>query len=89
MHHVPIDDELDLHAFAPRDAADVVDAWLQAVHERGFVDVRVVHGRGRGVQRALIQRVLASHPLVASYGDDPRSHLGATRVRLVATAPPT
>jgi DNA-nicking Smr family endonuclease len=83
MHEVPIDAELDLHAFAPREVTSVVEAYLEAAHERGLTDVRLVHGRGRGVQRAAIQRLLASHALVASYGDDPRSHLGATLVRLV------
>lgn len=82
-HEVPIDAELDLHAFAPRDATNVVDAYLEAAHERGLREVRIVHGRGRGMQRAAVQRLLASHALVASFGDDPRSHLGATLVRLV------
>jgi len=82
-HEVPIDGELDLHAFPPGDTADVVDAYLEAAYERGLREVRVVHGRGRGVQRAAIQRVLATHPLVAGYTDDPRSHLGATLVRLI------
>lgn len=90
-HELPIDDELDLHAFAPRDTTDVLDAYLDAAHERGLTEVRVVHGRGRGVQRAAIQRVFASHPLVTGFSDDPRSHLGATLVRLVppASAPPS
>lgn len=82
-HEVPIDGELDLHAFPPRDTTDVLDAYLEAAHERGLSEVRVVHGRGRGVQRAAIQRALAAHPLVSSYVDDPRSHLGATLVRLI------
>lgn len=87
MHEVPIDGELDLHAFAPRDTTSVVDAYLVAAHEQGLTDVRVVHGRGKGVQRALIHQVLASHPLVAAFTDDPRSHLGATLVRLVPGPP--
>lgn len=82
-HDVPIGEEIDLHAFAPRDAIDVVEAYLEAAHERGLVAVRIVHGRGRGMQRAAVQRLLAGHPLVASFGDDPRSHLGATLARLV------
>jgi DNA-nicking Smr family endonuclease len=81
-HDVPIDAELDLHAFAPRDATDVVDAYLEAARERGLTEVRIVHGRGRGVQRAAVQRLLAAHPLVVAFGDDSRSHLGATLVRL-------
>ena len=82
MHRLPIEDALDLHAFAPRDIPSVVDEYLQAADEAGFRDVRLIHGRGIGVQRARVQQVLASHPLVESYHDAPESHLGATIVRL-------
>ncbi len=83
-HHVPIGPELDLHSFAPRDIPDVVDAYLHEAHALGLRAVRLVHGRGIGVQRARVQQVLRDHPLVASYHDDPRSHLGATSVSLIA-----
>lgn len=81
-HIVPIEPELDLHTFAPRDIPDVVDAYLEAVVEAGMREVRLVHGRGIGVQRARVQQVLSAHRLVASFHDDPRSHLGATIVLL-------
>jgi dsDNA-specific endonuclease/ATPase MutS2 len=48
-------------------------------------EVRLIHGRGIGVQRARVQQVLREHPLVESYGDAPESHLGATVVRLRAS----
>lgn len=79
---VPIGDEIDLHAFAPRDIPSVVDEYLHAAHAKGFRQVRLVHGRGKGVQRAIVQRLLREHPLVARASDDPRAHLGATLVRL-------
>ena len=79
---VPLEDALDLHAFAPRDVLSVVDEYLRAAHEAGFRQVRVIHGRGIGVQRAAVQRLLASHPLVAGYWDAPESGLGATVVEL-------
>jgi DNA-nicking Smr family endonuclease len=79
---VPIEDAIDLHAFAPRDVIAVVDEYLRAAREAGFTDVRLIHGRGKGVQRADIQRLLRSHDLVESYRDAPESHLGATLVRL-------
>lgn len=79
---VPIEDAIDLHAFAPRDIVSVVDEYLHAAHEAGFSDVRLIHGRGKGVQRADIQRLLRTHPLVERYWDAPESHLGATLVRL-------
>lgn len=79
---VPIEDAIDLHAFAPRDVLAVVEDYLEAAHQAGFTDVRLIHGRGTGVQRAGIQRLLRSHPLVERYWDAPESHLGATVVRL-------
>jgi DNA-nicking Smr family endonuclease len=79
---VPIEDALDLHSFAPRDIVDVVEAYLQAACDAGFREVRLIHGRGKGVQRAAIQRLLRGHALVELYWDAPESHLGATIVRL-------
>jgi DNA-nicking Smr family endonuclease len=81
---VPIEDALDLHAFAPRDVRAVVDDYLRAAAERGFTEVRLIHGRGRGVQRAGVQALLTRHPLVVSFADAPpeRGGWGATIVRL-------
>jgi DNA-nicking Smr family endonuclease len=79
---VPIEDAIDLHSFAPRDVISVVDEYLRAAHEAGFTEVRLIHGRGKGVQRADIQRLLRGHSLVDRYWDAPESHLGATLVRL-------
>ena len=79
---VPIEDHIDLHAFAPRDVVSVVDEYLRAAQEAGFTDVRLIHGRGKGVQRAGIQRLLREHALVERFWDAPESHLGATVVRL-------
>lgn len=77
-HRVPIEGALDLHAFQPRDIASVVEEYVNAAAEAGLAEVRLIHGRGIGVQRATVHRVLRSHPLVASYHDAPESHLGAT-----------
>jgi DNA-nicking Smr family endonuclease len=79
---VPIEDELDLHAFAPRDIPSVVDEYLRAAHDAGLRAVRLVHGRGRGVQRGMVQAVLDRHPLVESFHDDTDAHLGATWAHL-------
>ena len=81
---LPIEDALDLHAFAPRDVASVVAEYLDAAHARGFAEVRLIHGRGIGVQRKIVQSVLARHPLVAGFADAPpeRGGAGATIVRL-------
>ena len=79
---IPIEDSIDLHSFAPRDIISVVGEYLHAAHDAGFTDVRLIHGRGKGVQRADIQRLLREHPLVDRFWDAPESHLGATVVRL-------
>ena len=81
---IPIEDALDLHAFAPRDVASVVDEYLNEAHARGFAEVRLIHGRGIGVQRRIVQSALSKHPLVASFADAPpeRGGFGATVVQL-------
>jgi Mismatch repair ATPase (MutS family) len=79
---VPIEDAIDLHAFSPREILAVVDDYLEAAHAAGFELVRLIHGRGKGVQRASIQRHLRTHALVAAFWDAAESHLGATVVRL-------
>lgn len=83
---LPIEDSLDLHAFAPRDIPSVVDEYLREARRRGFSEVRLIHGRGKGIQRAVVQRVLAGHPLVREWSDAPpeRGGWGATVVRLRA-----
>jgi DNA-nicking Smr family endonuclease len=75
---------IDLHAFAPRDVGSVVEEYLAAAHERGFREVRLVHGRGIGVQRSIVRALLSRHPLVSSFADAPpeRGGWGATIVYL-------
>jgi DNA-nicking Smr family endonuclease len=84
---VPIEPELDLHAFAPRDIASVVEEYVHAAHAAGLRRLRIVHGRGRGQQRAVVQRVLERHPLVERFWDDTDSHLGATLCTLASPLP--
>ena len=81
-HQVPIEAELDLHAFAPRDVPSVVEAYIDAAARAGLRDVRVVHGRGKGVQRAAVQATLDRLEAVEAFDDDTDAHLGATLVRL-------
>jgi len=81
---VPIEDSIDLHGFQPRDIPSVVEEYLLEAHHRGFVEVRIIHGRGKGVQRRVVQSLLARHRLVASFRDAPASRggWGATLVWL-------
>jgi dsDNA-specific endonuclease/ATPase MutS2 len=83
-HHVPIEREIDLHAFAPRDIPSVVEEYITAAAEAGFREVRVIHGRGRGVQRGIVQATLDRLPQVEEFRDDMASQLGATLVLLRA-----
>ena len=82
-HRVPIEDHLDLHAFAPRDVASVVEEYINAAHEAGLREVRLIHGRGKGIQRGIVQQILERHPLVSEFWDATETHLGATVARLV------
>lgn len=83
---LPIGDELDLHAFTPRDVASVVEEYLLACRERGLLRVRLVHGRGRGVQRAAVRALCARLPFVTGLDEAPPElgGWGATFVTLAA-----
>jgi DNA-nicking Smr family endonuclease len=77
---LPIDGTLDLHAFAPRDVADLVPEWLAACRARGLCEVRIVHGKGTGALRRTVEALLDASPLVASRraADEAAGGWGAT-----------
>ena len=77
---IPITESIDLHWFRPNETRDVVEGYVEAAIEKGFREVRIIHGRGRGVQRHQVQRVLARHPGVERFEDAPgdRGGWGAT-----------
>jgi len=80
---IPIDGVLDLHTFAPRDVASVVDEYLWACMQKGILDVRIIHGKGKGVLRRTVHSRLQKHPDVLQYQlDDGPSGWGSTLVRL-------
>ena len=81
---LPIEDALDLHTFSPRDIPALVQDYLEACASLGFREVRIIHGRGTGTQRATVRSVLAGHPLVRRFTDAPpeRGGWGATIVQL-------
>ncbi|HEX5041338.1 MAG TPA: Smr/MutS family protein [Candidatus Polarisedimenticolaceae bacterium] len=81
---LPVEEHLDLHPFSPKDVRDVVASYLEAALEAGFREVRLIHGRGIGVQRESVRALLARHPNVLSFADAPpdRGGWGATVVRL-------
>jgi len=68
---VPLTGALHLHSFAPRDIPSVVEEYVRACRDEGILHLRLAHGRGKGVQRAVVQRVLRSLPEVESFADAP------------------
>jgi DNA-nicking Smr family endonuclease len=84
---IPIEGTLDLHAFAARDIRSVVEEYVNAAHEAGLREIRLIHGRGKGVQRGIVQQALERHPLVESFYDASESHLGATVAMLTRRDP--
>ncbi|MSO45263.1 MAG: DNA mismatch repair protein MutS [Acidobacteria bacterium] len=81
-HRVPIEPGLDLHAFAPRDIRSVVEEYINAAHLAGLREVRLIHGRGTGVQRGIVQQTLERYALVEEFWDAGETLLGATVARL-------
>ena len=81
-----LDDALDLHGIHPGDIPAAVRAYLEVAVEQGLREVRLIHGKGKGVQRQRVQALLAKHPDVESYFDAPpgRGSWGATIARLRA-----
>jgi len=81
---LPITDVLDLHSFRPAEVADVVREYLDAAWEKGLRELRIIHGRGIGVQRQTVRTLLGRDPRVTGFGDAPAEAggWGATWVRL-------
>ncbi|MFN0279007.1 MAG: Smr/MutS family protein [Pyrinomonadaceae bacterium] len=81
---IEITDSLDLHSFAPRDIRAVVEAYLEEAHKLGFPVVRIVHGKGVGVQREIVRKTLSEIDFVKSFKNAPEfsGSWGATIVQL-------
>lgn len=81
---IAITDVIDLHTIHPRDVARVIEEYLRQTHEAGFPVVRIIHGKGIGVQRTLVHSILARTPFVVDWTDAPpkAGGLGATIVKL-------
>jgi DNA-nicking Smr family endonuclease len=82
-----VTDVLDLHAFAPRDAKTAVEAYLEQAHRLGLTALRIIHGRGIGVQREMVRSVVSKTPYVLHFSDAPgdAGGWGATLVTLAVS----
>jgi dsDNA-specific endonuclease/ATPase MutS2 len=82
---IEITDVIDLHTIHPKDVKRVVEEYLEQVHQAGFRSVRIIHGKGIGVQREIVRTVLARTSFVGTWTDAPpeAGGLGATIVRLL------
>ncbi len=86
---VPVEDAIDLHTFRPSETASVVAEYLAAAHAKGLRRVRIVHGRGIGVQREIVRAALARSPLVLSFADaDPGGGGWGATVAVLRDGPP-
>jgi DNA-nicking Smr family endonuclease len=81
---VPIEDSFDLHSFRPEDVPSVIEEYLREARSAGLREVRVIHGKGLGVRRAEVRRLLAGRSDVKHFFDAPpdRGGSGATIVVL-------
>jgi len=84
---IPITDVFDLHTVAPRDVGPVVEAYLEEAHRLGLRALRIIHGKGAGVQRATVRSILARTAFVAAFRDAP-AEAGGWGATLVDLLPP-
>ena len=85
---LPVEDALDLHPFRPAETASVVAEYVAEAAAKGLREVRLIHGRGIGVQRTIVRKALERSPCVASFADatPERGGWGAT-VAILRLAP--
>ena len=77
---LPIEDSIDLHSFPPREIADLVREYLHQARLKGYREIRIIHGRGIGVQRRIVHSLLEKHPHVIAFYDE--ADRGSTLVAL-------
>ena len=69
VHEIPIEDTIDLHTFRPKEVKVIVEEYLCQAVRKGFQEVRIIHGRGIGVQREIVRSILEKHPDVSEFQD--------------------
>ena len=68
---ISIEDWIDLHTFSPKEISYLLEDYLTECQKKGFVEVRIIHGKGKGVQRSIVHSFLKKSPLVESFRDAP------------------
>lgn len=84
---IPITDVFDLHTIAPRDVRAAVEAYLEEAHRMGLTALRIIHGRGIGVQRETVRSILSRTPYVLHFSDAP-AEAGGWGATVITLAPP-
>jgi DNA-nicking Smr family endonuclease len=79
---LPIEDFIDLHTFQPKEISDLLEEYIYQARLKGYREVRIIHGRGIGVQRQIVHSLLKKHPRVISFRD--AADLGSTTAVLAA-----
>lgn len=81
---LPIDGVLDLHTFSPREVDDLVDDYIHACVQAGLFDIRIIHGKGKGILKNRVHAILTRHPMVEGFSQAPleAGGWGAVLVRL-------
>lgn len=88
-HQLPIDGTLDLHTFRPQEIKELIPDYIEECLDRGIYQIRIIHGKGTGTLRTIVQAILAKHPAVAAYRHEEGSGggWGATVVDLKRPRP--
>ena len=68
---IPIEDWIDLHPFSPKDIPSLLEEYLLECQKKGFKEVRIIHGKGKGIQRSIVHSCLKKSPLVESFTQAP------------------
>jgi DNA-nicking Smr family endonuclease len=83
---IPIDGVLDLHTFSPKDVPDLLQDYIALCREKGILEIRIIHGKGQGIQKKRVHALLSRNSMVSEFRDAPPESggWGATMVTLVS-----